>query len=92
MVVRVGKESQKKGLTYEQSQESVFSDLNFSTFRDSARLSATARARSIRLILSFPSAPDAVAIPAERSEKKRPARMPFETVRDFIFGLPSFGS
>jgi hypothetical protein len=90
-VVSVGKRFvQKNGLTWAQSQESVLSDLNVSTRRAAVALLVTAPARSIRLILTFPSAPAAIETSAERSEKRRPATMAVMVVLDFIAVLPSF--
>src|SRR5262249_29631995 len=78
-----------------QSQESVFSERKVSVFRAVTRLSSILAARSTRIVLSFPSALDAEAAPAKRNEKtmtlRMPFRMPFETARDFIAGLPSRG-
>jgi hypothetical protein len=75
----VGKRlEQKKALTLAQSQESVFSERKASTLWDAVLRLWTAPARSIRLILTFPSAPAPVETLAERSENTRPARSPFE--------------
>ena len=67
-----------------QSHESVFSVRNVSALRDTARRLSIAAAFSIRLILTFPSAPAPVATPAERSEKTSPAMMPVDTFFRFI--------
>jgi hypothetical protein len=75
---------QKNGLTWRQSHESVFSDRNVSIRRAAVALLATAPAFSIRLILTFPSAPVAIEMLAERSEKRRPARIAFAVALDFI--------
>jgi hypothetical protein len=75
---------QKKGLTLLQSHESVFSVRNVSVLRDTALRLSIAAAFSIRLILTFPSAPAPIATPAERSEKTSPVRMPVDTVLRFI--------
>jgi hypothetical protein len=72
---------QKNGLTWTQSHESVFSERNVSARRGAAALLCTACARSLlRLILTFPSAPAAIETLAERSEKRRPARITFAVV------------
>jgi hypothetical protein len=84
----VGKRfEQKNALTLTHSHESVFSERNVSVLRDVEFRLAIVSAFWIRLILTFPSALAPVDTLAERSEKTRAARIPFEIA--FVLILPS---